>query len=274
MVSTGNGGGVGRVVGLVLVQGRLLRSALASVEIVGQVSASSRFLKRSFKQADEAHHRPEEDEIDERRADQRRGVGVERLRVGRFLEQFRQRHGGGERGVLEHRDAVAGHRRDDHADRLRQHHLAQGQQERQAERLRRLELAVRNAFYAGAEHLGRIGRHDDGERRHRGGPGRQAYAEERQRIVDQDQHHQHRHRPEDVDVADREPPQRLRRIEPHQADHQADRDADADAQDAEQQRVQEAAQQRRQAGHDDIGVEEGVQQRHGSIPEPVGVPRR
>ncbi len=38
--------------------------------------------------ADEAHHRPKEGEIDERGADQRRGVGVERLRVVGFLEKL------------------------------------------------------------------------------------------------------------------------------------------------------------------------------------------
>jgi hypothetical protein len=72
-------------------------------------------------------------------------------------------------------------------------------------------------------------------------------------------------------IADRQP-ERLWRIEPNQADDQADGNADADAQEPEQQRIQEAAQQRRQAGQHDIGVEEGVQQRHGSIPEPFCVP--
>ena len=115
-------------------------------------------LNLRFEQADEAHHRPQEDEIDQRRADQRRGVGVERLRVVGLLEQFRQRHRRGQRRVLEHRDAVAGGRRNDDAHRLRQDHLAQRQQERQAERLRGLELALRDALDAGAEHLRRVGR--------------------------------------------------------------------------------------------------------------------
>ena len=93
-------------------------------------------------------------------------------------------------------------------------------------------------------------------------PGRQADADEGQRVVDQDEHDQHRHGAENVDVADGEPAERLWRVEANKADHQAGGNADADGEQPEQQRVEEAAHQRRKRRHHDLAVEEGVEQSH------------
>ena len=74
--------------------------------------------------ADQPHQRQQQRQVEQRRADQRRRVGGQRLRLRGLLEQVGHGDHPGQRGVLQHVDAVAGQRRRDDAQRLRQHHVA------------------------------------------------------------------------------------------------------------------------------------------------------
>ena len=62
-----------------------------------------------------------------------------------------------ERAVLGQVQVLAGQRRNDHAQRLRQHDLAQHDAAAEAERVRRLPLAARHGLDAGADDLGDVG---------------------------------------------------------------------------------------------------------------------
>jgi hypothetical protein len=111
--------------------------------------------------------------------------------------------------------------------------------------------------------LRRIGCHDKRKGEDHACPGREIDTDEGQGVVDEDQHDQHGGGAEDVDIDDRKDADRLRRVEPDDADEHPCRHADDNAGDAEQQRVDKAAQQGGKRGPQDLHVEECVDQRHG-----------
>ncbi len=93
---------------------------------------------------------------------------------------------------------------------------------------------------------------------------REPDADEGQRVVDDDEHHQHRQGAEDVDEAGGDQAQRLRAVEPRDADQDAGDRADEDRGHRQVEGVDEAAQKHRQGAQHHIGVEEGLDQpRHG-----------
>ena len=87
-VFDGKGCGAVRFRGLMLVHGNFLEHL--GREWGRDGSARLFDFEPALQQADETHHRPEEDQVGQCRPDQRRGVGVQRLRVVGLLEKLRQ----------------------------------------------------------------------------------------------------------------------------------------------------------------------------------------
>ena len=84
--------------------------------------------------------------------------------AGKDLDEIGIADGDRERGVLDQIEILAGQRRHDHAHRLRNDDEPKHRARSQAERLRRLGLAVRHGQNAGAHHFGDEGRGIDRER--------------------------------------------------------------------------------------------------------------
>ena len=114
-----------------------------------------------------------------RRADERRRVRRQRLRLRRLLQQVGHGDDRREGRVLHHVDGIGRDRRNDDLQRLRQDDVAHQPPGAQADRVGGLELALGHSLDAGAEDLGRIGSGNEAQRGGRGPKRRQPDARRR-----------------------------------------------------------------------------------------------
>ena len=137
---------------------------------------------------------------------------------------------------FEQRDEVVGHRRQRDPHRLRQHHEAQRLRAREPEHARGVELRRGHAREPGAVVLALGRRVVEAEREHARGERRERDAELGQPEVDHDQLHEQRRAAEQLDVADRERGERLRRERARAREQRAERDRERHRERADHER--------------------------------------
>ena len=193
---------------------------------------------------EQAPHRDRQPEIDQRHHE----VGLEGAEGAR-LEHVRLEgqvaHGDlrDDGGFEHHDDDLAGQRRKDDLERLRQHDLHEHLHRVQAERARRLLLALRHRVEARADDLGGVGRHVQRHGEDGGGDRIEPDPEARQAEVDEEELHQERRVPDQLDIAGDGAPQQPA------AAPAAGGEQDADDR-AEQGRHRDEQQRHRAAAHD------------------------
>ena len=181
---------------------------------------------------------------------------------------------GDQRGVLHHRDELVAGRRDDHPERLGQHHLAHLLAVGHAERVGGLALAAGHRLDAGPEDLGHVGAVVEAEREDAGRRGLQdqrlvealgqpgvlggeVAADRGQRQVEQEHLHDQRRAAEERDVEAGDAVRHRVARDPRQRPEQRQHDGQHDAADGDDHRVAQPAEDVAEVVADPLRVEAG-----------------
>src|SRR5215469_6525386 len=146
----------------------------AAATVTMRDMASSYFSVRgeaTLEPADEAHERPQDDDVDGSRQHDRGRIEGERTRHVDRVEQFGERDHAGDGGELHHLDGVGDEVRQHVAHRLGQHYVDDRRRGAKPRRTRSFPLSATNAFDAGTVDLAIVARgvEEKGERDRHGG---------------------------------------------------------------------------------------------------------